>query len=196
MPRQPLPRQPGSLSAMASTLLVIGIHREELAFGRAVAEGLDPACVEVLEVSEGLPGRHPLPDERQRHDALHRALYQQLPAHMHGHRLLIDLHTGIDLRGPAADLYCRAPERLAGLLPAVAPAAAPRLVRLGGDEDGPYPPARTVIPDRVWQAPEFLYVGLEVYLAAPGAGTPAEQDYARRLIAALARAAEPDAAAA
>ncbi|SFB63287.1 hypothetical protein [Azotobacter beijerinckii] len=41
------------------TLLVIGIHREELAFGQTVARDVDPAQVAVLEIPEGLSGQPP-----------------------------------------------------------------------------------------------------------------------------------------
>lgn len=173
-------------------LLVIGIHREELAFGRAVAAGRDPAGVAVLEIADGLPGRQPRQDERFRHDAAHRALYLQLPAHMRGrHRLLIDLHCGLDTQAPGADIYSRAPESLAPGLRRLSPLdAAPRLVRLGGNDAADrFPAGRTVIPAEVWQAADFLYVGLEIYLATPGAGTPAELAYARALIDALVPAA-------
>lgn len=41
------------------TLLVIGIHREELAFGRDVVQGLEVEDLDVLEIPEGLSGRRP-----------------------------------------------------------------------------------------------------------------------------------------
>jgi hypothetical protein len=169
-----------------ATLLVIGIHREELAFGQAVAAELDPATVEVLAIPEGLSGRHPRADQRFHWDTLHRALYLQLRPHVHPHhRLLIDLHTGIDQAAPCADLYSRDPTRLAALLAhAQALAPPPRLITLGGTANAPG--AQTVIPEVVWNDPDCLYVGMEIYLAEPGAGCVSERDYARALIAALA----------
>jgi hypothetical protein len=172
-----------------ATLLVIGIHREELAFGQAVAAELDPATVEVLTIPEGLSGRHPRADQRFHWDTLHRALYLQLRPHVRfHHRLLIDLHTGIDQAAPCADLYTRDTARLAAALAGreaiIAPP--PRLIMLGGAavEAG----AQTVIPGEIWNDPGCLYVGMEIYLAEPGPGRPPEQRYARALIAALADA--------
>ncbi len=156
------------------TLLVIGIHREELAFGQVVAAGLADAPIDVLTIPEGLPGRHPRPDERFRHDTLHRELYLQLLPHARGRRLLIDLHSGIDPQGPGADIYCRAPERL---------------VRLGAAGAGRFPSGSTIILAEVWQNPHCLYVGLEIYLPAPGTGGAADQAYASALVRALATAA-------
>jgi hypothetical protein len=93
--------------AGAPTVLLIGIHREELAFGRAVARGLDDPGIAVLEIPEGLSGRRPRPDQRFHYETLHRALCLQLLPHLAGHcRLLIDLHTGLDRQGPSADLMC------------------------------------------------------------------------------------------
>lgn len=169
-----------------AALLVIGIHREELAFGQAVAEDLDPERVEVLAIPDGLSGRHPRPDQRFHWDTLHRALYLQLLPHLRPHhRLLIDLHTGLDSRAPGADLYCRDPARLAALLdtaPSLEPP--PRLIPLGGTESGPR--AATVIPPEVWRDPPCLYVGMEIYLTDPGAGREVEQAYGRNLISRLA----------
>lgn len=68
----------------ADTLLVIGVHRTELAFGRAVAAALAPGQVDLLEIPEGLSGAHPRPDEVFRYQTLHSALYGQLLAHVRG----------------------------------------------------------------------------------------------------------------
>lgn len=89
------------------TLVVIGIHREELAFGREVVRGLPIGEVDVLEIPDGLSGRRPLPDQSFRYGTLHRALYLQLLPYLGpSHRLLIDLHSGFDDEGPSADLLC------------------------------------------------------------------------------------------
>ncbi len=175
-----------------AALLVVGIHREELAFGKAVAAGLARERVDVLTISEGLSGRRPRPDQRFHFDTLHRALYLQLLPHVRTrHRLLIDLHTGLDRQAPCADVYSRDIPRLAARLArADAPANPPRLISLG--QAGAGPSAETVIPAEIWENPRFLYVGLEIYLAEPGPGRGVEQDYARGLIAALAEeAADP-----
>jgi len=67
-----------------ATLLVIGIHREELAFGQAVAASLDPASVQVLAIPDGLSGRHPRSDQGFHWDTLHRVFYLQLRPHVRG----------------------------------------------------------------------------------------------------------------
>jgi hypothetical protein len=176
----------------AATLLVVGIHREELAFGMAVAAGLERSRIDVLTISEGLSGRRPRPDQRFHFDTLHRALYLQLPPHIQArHHMLIDLHTGLDPRAPCADLYSRDTLRLAELLASAAPLAPPpRLVPLGRMEAGTS--AETVIPGEVWRNPRCLYVGLEIYLAEAGPGRGVEQDYARALIVALAAGTQTD----
>jgi len=169
------------------TLLVIGIHREELAFGEAVAEGLHRGRIDVLRIADGLSGRRPRPDQRFVFEKLHRALYLQLLPHLRvEHGLLVDLHTGLDARGPCADIYTRDIPGVTALLAGLAkPHPAPRLVPLlQKSDDGPS--AATVIPPEVWRSPRFLYVGLEVYLPEAGRGRPVDHAYARVLIEALA----------
>ncbi len=182
-------RKASPLRSPQPTLLVIGIHREELAFGQAVAAGLADAPIDVLTIPEGLPGRHPRPDERFRHDTLHRELYLQLLPHARGRRLLIDLHSGIDPQGRGADIYCRVPERLAPLAARPAGDPPPRLVRLGAAGAGRFPDGSTIIPAEVWQNPHCLYVGMEIYLPAPGTGSAADRAYASALVRTLATAA-------
>lgn len=168
-----------------STLLVIGIHREELAFGMAVAAGLNRERIDVLSITEGLSGRHPRPDQRFHYDTLHRALYLQLLPHVRGrHRLLIDLHTGLDHQAPCADIYSRDTPRLASLIAHAAHLSTqPRLIPMDRAQEGLS--TETVIPPEVWRNPRFLYVGLEIYLSQAGAGSDADHVYARALIEAL-----------
>jgi hypothetical protein len=173
-----------------STLLVIGIHREELAFGAAVAVGLSRDRIDVLRIAEGLSGRRPRQDQRFHYGLLHRALYLQLLPHVRDrHSLLIDLHTGLAPQAPCADLYSRDIPRLAALLARVRDLPAqPRLIPLDPPENGPS--TETVIPPEVWRNPRFLYVGLEIYLSRAGTGSAAEHAYARTLIEALTAPAE------
>lgn len=173
----------------APALLVIGMHREELAFGERVATGLDPRDVAVLRVEEGLSGRRPRPDERFRYETRHRELYLQLLPLVRGrHRVLIDLHTGLDQTGPCGDVICADPAFLRCIEAAsrsVTPAGSGAKVRtlaLDHAPGGQQPWARTVIPSAVWRSAAFLYVGLEIYLGDGGAGCAAEWDFARGLI--------------
>ncbi|MCV2217345.1 hypothetical protein [Thauera sp. Sel9] len=171
----------------APVLVVIGIHREELAFGREVAAALAPDEADVLEIPDGLSGRRPRPDQCFRYDLAHEALYLQLLPHMRGrHRLLIDLHVGADRDGPCADLMCgdaALAERLQAALAQGAAAGAPangvRVIRLGAPDAIP---TRTVIPERIWRNPAFLYLCMEIYLADDGSARPQAVALARRLI--------------
>jgi hypothetical protein len=173
------------LQSSANTLLVIGIHREELAFGEAVAAGLDRGRFDVLSIPEGLSGRHPRADQRFHFDTLHRELYLQLLPHIQTrHTRVIDLHTGLDPHGPGADIYCRDTARLSANLAQVDDIQpAPRLISLTPSDTTPS--AQTVIPPEVWRNPRFLYVGVEIYLADTGAGRPEDRKYACALLDAL-----------
>lgn len=168
------------------TLLVIGIHREELAFGQAVAGGVDPAQVAVLEIPEGLSGQPPPVARRFQYEALHRALYLQLLPHvLNRHRLLVDLHSGSDPQ-LGADLICADPALCECLRTALAgggrlAGAEVRVVPLGDESADLH--ARTIIPPQVWRNPAFLYLGLEIYLPGPADEWPAACALARELIA-------------
>lgn len=159
-------------------LLVIGIHREELAFGERVAEGVDPARADVQRIPDGLSGRHPRADQRFHHELLHAALYEQLlPLASGRYRVLIDLHSGRDRDGPSVDLYCGRPRFCQSLAAALAREGLAgrgiEVVPLGDS-------VATVIPRRIWDNPRFLYVGMEVYLPDGEQGEAVE--LARRLV--------------
>ena len=169
------------MSAPAA-LLLIGVHREELEFGRGVAAAIDPAKVAVLEIPDGLSGRRPLPDEEFRYGTLHRELYRQILTHMShsGQRLLIDLHAGRDALGPSADVICADDELRAQLTHTIERDEAfaqqqVRVIPLGG---GARTHARTVIPRELWQNSDFRYLALEIYLPESAAGC-----YAARMLA-------------
>lgn len=168
-----------------ATLLLIGIHREELAFGSEVAETLTAGHVDLLTIPQGISGRRPRPDQHFQYATLHRALYLQLLPHVVGHyRLLIDLHTGEDSAGPSADLFCADAALRRRLEAGVAAEAglAPCEVRVVALDGRAELHARTVIPPQVWSNPAFLYVGIEIYLPAGTARRAAGRALASRLV--------------
>jgi hypothetical protein len=180
----------------APSLLVVGIHREERAFGEAVADLLDPGLADVLVIPDGLSGRRPRPDEKFAHDVLHRALYLQLLPHVLGRYVrLIDLHTGADPQGPSADLICAFPRKLSGLTPGCSPgdeaggnAPRIRLVALGDPADGAaaIALADTAIPKEIWRNPHFDYIGVEIFLPEPHTVAVDQVRFARDIVATLA----------
>lgn len=168
-------------------LLVVGIHREERAFGEAVAARLDRTHLDVLVVPEGLSGKRPRQDQRFHFDLLHKALYRQLTGHMEGkYALLIDLHAGQDEAGLGMEIYSRDAEALGRGLAVHYDFTSPplRLIRLGhrveGSQDdmpaaagqSAIPSAATPIPREVWDNLAFRYIGLEVFLPPAGGEDP------------------------
>ncbi|MEB4591661.1 hypothetical protein VSS37_11775 [Candidatus Thiothrix sp. Deng01] len=179
----------------AKALLVVGIHREERAFGEAVASGLDRALFDVLVIPDGLSGIRPRPDQRFHFDTLHRALYRQLLPYVSGHYpLLVDLHTGVNEQAFCIDLFCREPASLNGLLaqwqqqaPQV-PLRAVRMLQPGEQASASTPVAETVIPAKLWRNPAFRYLGVEAFLTTPGDGSRSEQQFTRMLLEQLSAA--------
>jgi hypothetical protein len=183
------------------TLVVIGAHRAELAFGEGVTALLDPSRFSVLRIAEGISGRRPRQGEVESHRRRHRELYLQILAHVAPRQhLLIDLHTGIDESRRSADVLCA--DR--SLLDCVAARLesqedadrdAVRFVRLIGDiappdmkQAGPetWAVARPELPEKVWNRGDPLYVGVEVYLSREGPGTESDWAFAHGLLETIA----------
>ncbi|GEM_PF-1706660 len=185
----------------AQTLLVVGVHREERAFGEAVAAQLPAADFDLLRIAHGLSGRRPDPDELAAYRRRHQALYAQILDYVTpDHRIVVDLHTGYDEAGPCADVLCghvdvlRCIEQEAVTTPAGTPPAVEtlRAVLLVNEQPAMSPTATTDgilastaeqrwsclkpdIPQAVWRTGRHLYIGVEVYLptAADDAGADA-----------------------
>ena len=191
----------GSKDGDAGALLVIGVHREELAFGERVAAMLadsgDLPGLELLRIPEGISGRHPRSDQRFHYELQHRAIYRQIRELAGRYRLLIDLHRGSDDEGPCADVICADDRLLACVRKRLAETRDPdiaagreriRAVRLapGGQvaTNGAMC-GRTVIPSDTWNNGEFLFVGLEVYLSADGVGRQEDWRFSARMIATI-----------
>ncbi|MEQ8602096.1 MAG: hypothetical protein RIB45_02165 [Marivibrio sp.] len=184
-------------STSRDAILVIGVHREELAFGDAVAAGLEGEAPEILRIPEGVPRACSAPNRRFYSETAHHEIYRQLRQETRRRAsILIDLHCGRDAEGAAADLYCHdaaflraAGARLAarGLKERV------RLIKIVDEADGPLearPPdldgiAHTWVPRDLWAAAPPLYVGLEIYTAGDAAALPEDAAFARAVIAAL-----------
>ena len=180
-------------------LVVIGVHREEVAFGRAVAAQLDPEQFDIMVVERGLSARRPRPDQLQAYLDNHAALYDQIAGNAgQKHGLLIDLHCR--LKGDAdADIFA-ADEDILKLVAAERLDDASlvgkkvRMIRMVSDEDltDITPDAlrsqlfsKPEFPETVWRAERPLYVGLEIYLEQEGEGTREEQIFASDLIGTL-----------
>jgi len=88
---------------MVDTLLVTGIHREELDFGDQVATLLDREKIELIRIPQGIS------HERKGNDPFyynicHREIYLQLRQQIKSDcRLLIDLHCGLNEVSRCAD---------------------------------------------------------------------------------------------
>ncbi|EXJ14187.1 hypothetical protein [Imhoffiella purpurea] len=188
-------RRPDS-APRPEVLVVIGAHRDELAFGDQVAARLDGTRFDLLRIPQGLSGEHPRPDQvalfRQRHQDLYLQLLDHVASH---HRLLVDLHCGINQAGYCGDVLC-ADHRL---LDSVAEHASDldaqvRCISLVSDTRTAsrisHLVARPEIPEAVWNRPNPIYVGLEVYLSTEGSGSQQERRFAESLIGCVADCSE------
>jgi hypothetical protein len=199
---------PGGLSTgrTVRAVLLIGIHREELAFGEAVAAGLDPARIPVLRIPEGVSGARPSQDQAFYYRTNHQELYLQVLSQVRGHYdLVLDLHAGVNEAGRCADFISGDRDLLDCLLSAARPNDDPPTPGLPGEESDevqtrgslrgvlladPHAPAsappllraHTVIPAAVWNNAAFRYLGLEVFLPVAGPGEPADWAFTRGLI--------------
>ncbi len=171
-------------------LVIIGAHRDELAFGERVVAELDPKRFAALRILQGLRGDPPTPDQRASFRDRHHALYLQFLDHVAPHhRLLIDLHSGRDETGQCGDVLC-AKHRLLDCVAARAVGLDGRVrcVSLVADTSAIEPPeppyliARPEIPEAVWNPSGLTYVGIEAYLRADGSGHRSEWQFAATLV--------------
>lgn len=183
-----------SATDAVETVLVTGIHREELNFGDRVARRCDSDDIDVLRIPEGVPQSCRDVHQQFYHETRQRELYLQLHQQVKGrYRLLIDLHSGTDEAGPGADIYCRDAEVLARIGTHLDGRELSDRVRLIRIVDAREPAitvgaqtvvdaeARTSIPAAIWAGGRPVYVGLEVYLPKLS-GTDEAETLACRLI--------------
>jgi hypothetical protein len=181
---------------VAETILVIGIHREELTFGKRVAELSEGSRIDVLHIGQGLSSKKPVFDDLFYYTTRHREIYLQLHQQLKKkYGTVIDLHTGINESGRCADVFCKhinlldclettlkkrsdIPCRLPGTIQLVRIVAdstetnQPSMnIRKEDAKQEKYAVCRTVIPQTVWASKDFVYVGLEIYLPRPGMGS-------------------------
>lgn len=183
---------------MADTLLVIGIHREELAFGDRVADTLDQSAIDVMRIPAGISNSRTGADDAFYFKTRHREIYLQLHQQVKNrYRLLIDLHCGTRSQSRYAEIFSHE-ESLNGCLNAVIAkmgwSGQVRVIKIiaqgitsidNGVKHEKDPKAITWIPEKVWADRTFRYVGLEVYLADGDLGTPSDWSFARELIEAI-----------
>ena len=181
---------------MAETILVTGIHREELGFGDRVAALLDTGRIHIMRIPQGISHtRTGTGGDLFYYNTRHREIYLQLRQQMKGrYRLLIDLHCGLNEAGRCADVYCRDETLLQCVSKRVAQAGMKeriRMVKILGDSESSdavagsrdvETSARTLIPEQIWKDTSFSYVGLEIYLAEEGVGIDEDWRFARGLI--------------
>jgi len=180
---------------MAQTLLVTGIHREELSFGDRVVEQLDEERIQILRIPQGISHARPGSDSLFYYNTQHREIYLQLWQQVKGrYRLMLDLHCGLNDAGHCADLYSRDErllQRIAARSKQVGIEGKIRLAKILKDTeeikankaDGQSViGARTPIPESLWNDQVPIYVGMEIYLIKEGEGSAEDWLFARDLI--------------
>ncbi len=194
---------------MSKVILVIGIHREELAFGERVAELLEESGIDVLRIEQGLSSKKPVFDDLFYYTTRHQEIYLQLRQQVKKrYDLLIDLHSGINEPGACAEIFCKHVDLLDCLktvskkcsnirCPLPGPIRLTRIIEDSEKIDDPaegneemdtkirdqgYPFCLTVIPKAVWASKDFIYVGLEIYLPRPDAGTMEDWQFTAEIV--------------
>ena len=182
---------------MVNTLLVTGMHREELGFGDRVAERVDKNKVEILRVPLGISHERTGTDDEFYYLVNHRELYLQLRQQVkRRYVLVIDLHCGLSDGSVHADVFSHDDSLLKCMGDAVTSRCLGdkvKLIKIIGEEGlkahklicAGHPGARTWIPEEVWNNHNFVYVGLEVYLSGDETGTAEECSFACELVEVL-----------
>ncbi len=172
---------------MGKTLLIIGVHVEELRFGERVAEGAKELGIDVLRIEHGLSNDRFLYSNLFYYDTFLRELYLQTHMQIRGnYSLAIDLHAGFNQVGYCADVFCKETSVLDclnsvsqnRLIRGSLLSKKVRLMKIVKDmavrpkvADLSYLLCKTFIPETVWEGRHYHYVGLEIYLPRPGQGS-------------------------
>lgn len=178
---------------MNSTLVVTGIHKEELEFGDQVVGKLKHVNVDIMRIPEGITHDRAGLGEGFYYHTMHQEIYLQLLQQVKDrYDLLIDLHCGLNDSGRCADVYTSHTSMLGCLAETIDPADDNRQLRLvnilsKSDREleashGVDANALTLIPERLWNSQVMTYVGLEIYLPKEGLGEQGDWAYARKLI--------------
>ena len=178
------------------TLVVCGVHHEELAFGQQATRKLDRGHFESLAIVQGLSAKRPTPDRLDHYLDAHARLYEQIAtcAKPH-HRLVIDLHCRLKDTSDA-DIFCAHDDLLdkmrEGLWEYTASRKAMvRFIRMVTDQDiAGWSDARLKdrlfskpeIPEEIWRPRSPIYVGVEIYLQREGRGKAKDWLLARHII--------------
>jgi len=180
---------------MAETLLITGIHHEELAFGDRVSELCDHTQVDVMRVPQGISHARTGTDDEFYFATQHREIYLQLKQQVKSnYKLLIDLHCGLTENGLYAEIFTHDDDFIDCMTAQLTETGRQdqvRLIKIIAEfakrsytitADDSHPKARTWIPASIWNSHSFAYVGLEIYLSDQRQGTPNEWEFTRELI--------------
>jgi len=182
----------------SDTALVVGIHKEELAFGQQVARLMEGNGVHIVMIDNGLSHDRSYYRSGFYHSTAHREMYLQLHQQLIQKKvaLVIDLHTGINETGRCADILSANTillKKIDLLLDKVEKHtfSAPGEERLyeitlidekKKDMNDSFSACHTIIPQKIWDSREYTYAGLEIYLRDAGEGFTSDWEYAAGLI--------------
>ena len=183
----PLKRMNGFLDGAGksiATVLVTGIRKEELAFGKQVSRLLVKSGIQIVVIDNGLSHERAYCKSGFYHSTARREKLD----------LLIDLHTGINETGRCVDILSantRFLKTMDGLLKGVEKHifSAPREERLyeiiqtdtkSTEKDSSFSVCHTIIPEKVWNFCQCIHAGLKIYLNKSGQGSSSDWEYSCR----------------
>ena len=180
---------------MVESLLVIGVHREELAFGDQVASLMDDSKFDVMRIPSGISNTQTGTGGGFYYQTEHREIYLQLHQQVkRQYRLIVDLHCGSTEQGNYAEVFSRDDRFIHCMSARLKERDWQQQVRVikiiaelstknpGKPENYILPQARTWIPEKVWNDQAYRYVGLEVYLSHGRQGKPEDWAFTQQLI--------------
>ncbi len=186
------------MKKQSDTALIIGIHLEELAFGKQVAALMEDSGIHIVQIDNGLSHKRSHYRSGFYHSTVHREMYLQLHQQLVRKKvgLVIDLHTGINETGRCADILSADTNflgKMDGLLNGVKKHtfSAPGEERLYEiiptdkkrlNNKSLFSACHTIIPQKVWNLHDYIYAGLEIYLNETGEGFSSDWEYAAGLV--------------
>ena len=185
---------------MFRTGLIIGAHREELAFGEKTANHIKKKGIDVIHIADGIPNRRARGELKSSQKTDLDNLYSRIHRKVCGkYDLVIDLHSGSSEEKWSADIFSSE----MGFLDFM-DARLKKIFRdkfhlpdeirlfkfIRNDQSKPnafddrFPVCLPFLPENIINGKHYRYVGLEVYLTSQK-GCMSEHSLSRRLILAV-----------
>ncbi|HID97691.1 MAG TPA: hypothetical protein EYP57_05835 [Thermodesulfobacteriaceae bacterium] len=162
------------LKKSVGAALIVGVHHEELPFGRAAVLALGETGsipdLKVIEIAQGLARPQSFRNRKFFYNTYHNELYLQIHRQLKKkYGLVMDLHVGHIEEGLAAEIYTRNRRLLSAIDRVNSDSSRLDLYFIAGrneytENTEELNICHTIIPECVWRSDSYVYAGIEIFV--------------------------------